>query len=120
MTLNTTNRNCLALIIGLAVLSVATQATAQDRQNTSYTGLQVLMPTGDAEDLLDTGFGLTGSSQVPLGSAIDFVLEGAWYSFSGQGSQSIAHLGFNISVVPPRMCPRRSGRMGCYVKAFNY
>jgi len=82
MTLNKTH---IALIITLATLSLATQAMAQGRSSTSYTGVQVVLPDGDAANFLDTGFGLTGSSQYPLGSAIDFVFEGAWYSFSGKG-----------------------------------
>lgn len=61
------------------------QATAQERSRTAYTGIQVLLPDGDMADLFDTGFGLTGTSQYPPGSAVDFVLEGAWYSLPGKG-----------------------------------
>lgn len=81
----TLNRIGIVLVITLVTLSLVTQASAQQRSKSSYTGLQVLLPDGDTGDLLDTGFGLTGSSQFPLGSAVDFVFEGAWYSFPGKG-----------------------------------
>ncbi len=79
------NRLGIVLIITLATLPLVTQASAQERSKSSYTGIQVLLPDGDTGDLLDTGFGLTGSSQFPLSSAVDFVFEGAWYSFPGKG-----------------------------------
>jgi len=81
----TMNKIRIVLTITLVTLSLVTQATAQERSKSSYTGLQVLLPDGDTADLFDTGFGLTGSSQFPLGSAIDFVFEGAWYNFPGKG-----------------------------------
>jgi len=74
----------IKILVVLMALLVATQAAAQERRSTSYTGLQVLLPAGDAGDVLDTGFGLTGSSQYPIGPALDFVFEGAWYSFGGK------------------------------------
>ena len=81
----TQNKIRIALIITLVILSLVTQATAQERSSSSYTGLQVLIPDGDMANLFDTGFGLTGTSQFPLGSAVDFVFEGAWYSLPGKG-----------------------------------
>ncbi len=66
------------------ILILGTQASAQERQKTSYTGVNLLLPAGDAADFFDTGFGITGSSQFPLGPALDFVLEGAWYGLPGQ------------------------------------
>jgi len=81
----TLNKIRIVLIITLVTLALVAQATAQERSGTSYTGLQVLLPDGDMGNLFDTGFGLTGTSQFPLGSAVDFVFEGAWYSFPGKG-----------------------------------
>jgi len=79
-----TKKTCALLLTVLVIVILATQALAQERRNTSYTGLELLLPAGDAADLFDAGFGLTGSSQIPLGPAMDFVLEGAWYNFAGK------------------------------------
>ena len=57
----TQNKIRIVLIITLVTLSLVTQATAQERSSTSYTGLQVLLPDGDMANLFDTGFGLTGT-----------------------------------------------------------
>ena len=78
------NKACIALIIIPLALLVATQTAAQARRSTSNTGLQMLLPAGDAGDVLDTGFGLTGASQYPIGPALDFIFEGAWYGFGGK------------------------------------
>lgn len=76
------NKMILTLIIAFVSLSLAGQATAQERQNTSYTGIQYISPTGDVSDLVNSGFGLTGNSRIPMGSKMNFIVEGAWYNLN--------------------------------------
>jgi len=76
------NKTLFTLIIVLVSLSLSGQATAQERQNTSYTGFQYISPIGDVSDFFDAGFGLTGLSRIPMGSKMDFIFEGAWYNLN--------------------------------------
>lgn len=78
------NKMLLTLTIVLVSLSLAGLASAQERQMTSYTGLQYLSPTGDVSDFYDAGFGLTGLSRIPMSSKMDFMFEGAWYTLSSK------------------------------------
>lgn len=72
------------MIIVLVPLSLVGQAAAQQNRNTTYTGVQYLKPKGDASSSFDPGFGLTGTTRVPLVSSMDFMIEGGWYTLKGK------------------------------------
>ena len=74
----------LTLIIILVSLSLVGQAAAQQHPNTTYTGIQYINPKSEASSSFDPGFGLTGTTRVPLGSSMDFMIEGAWYKLKGK------------------------------------
>ena len=78
------SKQLLTLIIALGSLSLVGQAAAQKHPNTTYIGIQYLNPKSEAASSFDPGFGLTGTTRVPLGSSMDFMIEGAWYKLKGK------------------------------------
>ncbi len=78
------SKKLFPLVIVLVSLSLVGQAAAQQHQNTTYTGGQYITPKGDAAGIFDPGYGLTGTTRVPLASSLDFVIEGGWYKLKSR------------------------------------
>ena len=75
---------CVLLALVLPILLLQGRANAATGASTSYSGFQVLFPTGDAADAYDTGWGITGSSRFSRSEKFDIVFEGAYYYLPGK------------------------------------
>jgi len=78
------NKKLITLVFVLVSLSLVGQAAAQKHPNTTYIGIQYVNPKSEAASSFDPGFGLTGTTRVPFGSSMDFMIEGGWYKLKGK------------------------------------